>query len=104
MDAVVAGLEDEGFVDGEEGIEGDFLGDDAEEEFGFLAVGFDVEAGDFDRAGGLAFRAGEDGDEAGFAGAIWAEEGEKFALFDGEAEVGESDGAAVVCFVEVFNL
>lgn len=103
FDAVIAGLEKEGFVDGEERVEGDFLGNDTEEEFGFLTMSCGVEAADFDRAGSLAFGAGEDRDEAGFAGAVWSEEGEEFALLDGEAEVVHGRITGIVCFVEVFN-
>ncbi len=80
------------------------MGDDAEKEFGLFTVSIEVEAADFDLAGGFAFGASKNGDEAGFASAVWAEEGEEFALFDGEVKVGESGSAAGVCFVEVFNL
>ncbi len=73
--------------------------DDAEEEFGLFTVSIEVEAAYFDCAGGFAFGASKDRDEAGFAGAVGAEEGEEFALFDGEAEVGESGRAGGVDFV-----
>jgi hypothetical protein len=80
-------------------VEGRSLGDKAD----ITAVRRDAchrPVADGDGAGVGVVQAGDDAEEGRFAGAGGADEGEEFAVRDGERDAGEGDGASGVGFAE----
>jgi hypothetical protein len=94
--AEVAGVDTQGLLDGEEGVEGDLLRYDAEESSRLAVLGHRVMPQDAYRAGGLVDHPGHDVDQRRLAGAVGSEQGVEAALRDREVHVVQGRGRAVL--------
>jgi hypothetical protein len=102
-DAVEACLDLQRLDRREEGVEQDFLVDDADRRLGVARMRVDVEAPDLGAALGLVHQAGEDVDERRFPCAIGAEQAEDLAAGHVEADPVERALAALIGLAEVLD-
>ena len=99
-DAVEAGLDLQRLDGGEEGVEQDFLVDDADRRLGVARMRVDVEAPDAGMTLGLVDQPGQDVDQRGLARAIGAEQAEDLAARHIEADPVQRALAARIGFAQ----